>query len=145
MVVSRAFVPIRSPVSDRSALASDREAMMTSVIAGLTGDQIIQLVGRRWVGRTPGDRGALARLQDLSQHKGNLKAMVRCDPRLQFTRADAERYFVAAGGDPEEFDALWRQKRELVIRSDQAVRAGTFSTIGAAVLYVVAGRRPPAP
>ena len=58
-----------------------------------------------------------------------------------WSRSDTLRYFLAGGGVAGEFDALW----DLVVggakRMDTAISDGTYAHSGAAINYLVAGRR----
>jgi SAM-dependent methyltransferase len=59
-----------------------------------------------------------------------------------WSRADTHRYFVAGGGQVGEFDALWSHAMSGGERFDEAVAAQTYAGSGAAVSYLVAGRKP---
>jgi SAM-dependent methyltransferase len=59
-----------------------------------------------------------------------------------WSRADTQRYFVAGGGREGEFDALWSLAMRGGGRFEQAVAAQTYAGSGAAVGYLVAGRKP---
>ena len=56
-----------------------------------------------------------------------------------WTRAEAERYYRAGGG--EDFEAVWERRLAEERAAAQAARAGTFHTAGGMLMYVVAGRR----
>jgi hypothetical protein len=60
-----------------------------------------------------------------------------------WSRADTRRYFVAGGGREGEFDALWSVAMRGGDRFNKAVAAQAYAGSGAAVGYLVAGRKPP--
>ena len=57
-----------------------------------------------------------------------------------WSREEAQRYYDAGGG--ADFDAAWERRMAEVHAAAAAVRAGTFHSAGATILYLVAGRRP---
>lgn len=59
-----------------------------------------------------------------------------------WSRPDAERYWLAGGGEPAAFEAVWARGRAASAADVAAVRAGTFHQAGGGVMYLVAGRRP---
>ncbi len=59
-----------------------------------------------------------------------------------WSRADTHRYFLAGGGRAEEFDALWAVATAGGDRFDPAIAARTYAGAGAAINYLVAGRKP---
>jgi hypothetical protein len=59
-----------------------------------------------------------------------------------WNRADTERYFVAGGGEPADFDARWQRCLDEVAQVRAARAAGTFFMSGAVVMYLVSARRP---
>jgi hypothetical protein len=80
---------------------------------------------------TPGQRAMLEEQADVSQ--------------LDFwiwSRSDTHRYFVAGGGRDGEFDGLWSVAVSGKERFDKAIADQTYSSAGAAIGYLVAGRKP---
>jgi SAM-dependent methyltransferase len=58
-----------------------------------------------------------------------------------WSRADTARYYLAGGGEPSEFDALWALAGEQYRATMAAIRAGTYACTGGSVMYLVSGRR----
>jgi len=58
-----------------------------------------------------------------------------------WSRADTFRYFLAGGGFKAEFDALWTSVMGGMDRFAKAVADRTYSHSGAALNYLVAGRK----
>jgi SAM-dependent methyltransferase len=80
---------------------------------------------------TPAER---AQVKDLEEMDANDFWM--------WSRADTQRYFLAGGGAPTEFDALWAKARTTFRAELASVRAGTLHQAGGSVCYLVAGRKP---
>jgi SAM-dependent methyltransferase len=59
-----------------------------------------------------------------------------------WSRADTRRYFEAGGGTQDAFDALWSIAMSGRERVDTAISARTYSAGGAAISYLIAGRKP---
>jgi len=59
-----------------------------------------------------------------------------------WSRADTHRYFLAGGGRDDEFAALWSIAIGGGDKFDKAVAEGTYAGAGAAIGYLVAGRKP---
>lgn len=59
-----------------------------------------------------------------------------------WSRADTHRYFLAGGGRADEFDALWAVAVGSEAKFDQAIAARSYAGSGAAIGYLVAGRKP---
>jgi SAM-dependent methyltransferase len=59
-----------------------------------------------------------------------------------WSRSQTERYFVAGGGAPVEFDALWESLFEERRRVQRAMAEGRYVAAGGALFYVAWGRRP---
>lgn len=59
-----------------------------------------------------------------------------------WSRDDTRRYFVAGGGRLAEFDALWTVATSGGERFHAAIAARTYAGGGAAISYLVAGRKP---
>jgi SAM-dependent methyltransferase len=59
-----------------------------------------------------------------------------------WSRADTLRYFIAGGGDAAEFESLWKIAMAGAADVDAAVAKGTYASPGAAISYLVAGRKP---
>lgn len=59
-----------------------------------------------------------------------------------WSREDTRRYFLAGGGQADEFDALWSVATSGNNRFDQAIAERTYSGAGGGVAYLVAGRKP---
>jgi SAM-dependent methyltransferase len=59
-----------------------------------------------------------------------------------WSRKDTQRYFLAGGGDESEFDELWSAAMGDVERFKKAIAESTYSSSGAAIQYLVAGRKP---
>jgi SAM-dependent methyltransferase len=59
-----------------------------------------------------------------------------------WSRADTRRFFVAGGGRENEFEALWSVAIGGNDKFDKAIADRTYAAAGAAVCYVVAGRKP---
>lgn len=57
-------------------------------------------------------------------------------------REDARRYFLAGGGSPENFDAIWERRLGERRRDAAALADGSFHTAGGTVLYLISGRKP---
>ncbi len=57
-------------------------------------------------------------------------------------RADARRYFVAAGGEEREFDTLWDRRLEEERVAADALERGEMHSAGGAIHYVIGGRKP---
>jgi SAM-dependent methyltransferase len=65
--------------------------------------------------------------------------------RWIWSRGETERFFIAGGGAPGDFDAGWdRRIAERRVVADR-VRANAFHGAGATIHYVVAARRPATP
>jgi SAM-dependent methyltransferase len=60
-------------------------------------------------------------------------------------RADAERYFAAAGGDPGDFARSWERRLEEDRAAAAALEANSLDSAGGVIHYVVAGRKAHAP
>jgi len=58
-----------------------------------------------------------------------------------WNRDDTRRYFLAGGGVAAEFDALWTSVNGGAERFEKALADGTYSHSGAALNYLVAGRK----
>lgn len=56
-------------------------------------------------------------------------------------RSEAERYFLAAGGDPTAFGALWDRRIEEERRGAAAIEENRLHTAGGVIHYVIGGRR----
>jgi len=59
-----------------------------------------------------------------------------------WSRADTKRYFLAGGGLDQEFDALWSLAIGRRDAFDKAITAGTYTSAGASIGYLVAGTKP---
>jgi SAM-dependent methyltransferase len=59
-----------------------------------------------------------------------------------WSREDTRRYFLAGGGRVGEFDALWSVIMSGSDRFDKAIAERTYAGSGAAIGYLVAGRKP---
>lgn len=59
-----------------------------------------------------------------------------------WNRSDTRRYFLAGGGAEDQFDALWKLATGGGERFDKAIADRTYSHPGAAINYLVAGRKP---
>jgi SAM-dependent methyltransferase len=59
-----------------------------------------------------------------------------------WSRKDTHRYFLAGGGREDEFDALWSAAMGDGDKLKKAIGDGTYSDSGAAIQYLVAGRKP---
>jgi SAM-dependent methyltransferase len=55
---------------------------------------------------------------------------------------DTRRYFVAGGGLPEDFEALWAHTRGGADRFETAIADRKYSCAGGGVTYLVGGRKP---
>jgi SAM-dependent methyltransferase len=55
---------------------------------------------------------------------------------------DTRRYFLAGGGRDDEFDALWSEALRDGDELRQSIAERTYSGAGAAIGYIVAGRKP---
>jgi SAM-dependent methyltransferase len=62
-----------------------------------------------------------------------------------WSRADTQRYFLAGGGHETEFDQLWSIAMGDSEKLKKALSDRTYSNSGAAIQYVVAGRKPALP
>lgn len=49
--------------------------------------------------------------------------------------------FIAGGGDPARFDVIWQRSIESQVQYERAVNAGTVMLGGAAVMFLVSGRK----
>lgn len=58
-----------------------------------------------------------------------------------WNRDDTRRYFLAGGGAENQFDALWATATDGAERFEKAVADRTYSHAGAALNYLVAGRK----
>lgn len=58
-----------------------------------------------------------------------------------WSREDTLRYFIAGGGLPAQFDALWTSVTSGAERVEKAIADRTYSHPGAALNYLVAGRK----
>ena len=58
-----------------------------------------------------------------------------------WSREEAQRYYQAAADTG--FDAAWERRMAEVRAAAAAVKAGTFHSAGATMLYLIAGRRAP--
>jgi hypothetical protein len=56
-------------------------------------------------------------------------------------RAEAERYWIAGGGDGSGFETIWKQLRAGLANDAQALRDGTYHCAGGSVMYLVSGRK----
>jgi SAM-dependent methyltransferase len=59
-----------------------------------------------------------------------------------WTYEEAERYWIAGGGDPAGFAATWSRRRAATERANAAIEDGRFHTAGGSVHYLVSGRAP---
>ena len=59
-----------------------------------------------------------------------------------WSRKDTHRYFLAGGGDENDFAQLWSAAMGDGDRFKKAVADRTYSSSGAAIQYLVAGRKP---
>jgi hypothetical protein len=59
-----------------------------------------------------------------------------------WSRDQALEYFIAGGGDVNEFDAVWERRMAETRREAEAIAARAFHAAGGDILYLVAGRRP---
>jgi SAM-dependent methyltransferase len=59
-----------------------------------------------------------------------------------WSRKDTLRYFLAGGGREDEFDALWLAVTGNSNKFNKAIADRTYSSSGAAIQYLVAGRKP---
>ncbi len=59
-----------------------------------------------------------------------------------WSRVDTHRYFLAGGGRAGEFDALWSVATGGDDKVDQAIAERTYAGAGAAIGYLIAGRKP---
>ena len=64
------------------------------------------------------------------------------DGRWIWSREEAQRYFVAGGGAPGEFDEIWQIRMAEARRTASDLEAGTFHMAGGGIQYVVGARRP---
>jgi SAM-dependent methyltransferase len=60
-----------------------------------------------------------------------------------WARDDAQRYFIAGGGTAAQFDASWERRLAERRSEADALTDGTYYSAGGAVLYLIAGRKPP--
>ena len=58
-----------------------------------------------------------------------------------WSREDTERYYVAGGGDPLGFEALWAAAGRRAMACLDRIRAGTHASAGGSVVYLVSGRK----
>lgn len=58
------------------------------------------------------------------------------------TRSDAERLFVAGGGDPGQFDEHWALAQTVMDRFREGIAAGTYHAARGFVLYLTGARKP---
>jgi SAM-dependent methyltransferase len=59
-----------------------------------------------------------------------------------WTKDEGRRYYVAGGGDPDEFDGMWERRLDEARRLAAAIEDGTYHAAGGDVLYLISGRRP---
>jgi SAM-dependent methyltransferase len=59
-----------------------------------------------------------------------------------WSRGEARRYYLAGGGREGDFDAGWERRMAEFGEVVESIGEGTFSTAGAQILCLVAGRRP---
>lgn len=79
---------------------------------------------------TPGQRAMLEERQDFEARDFWI-----------WNRNDTFRYFLAGGGLEDQFDALWKSATGGVERFEKAIANRTYSHSGAALNYLVAGRK----
>ena len=58
-----------------------------------------------------------------------------------WTRAEAERYYLAGGGEPADFAAAWERRMEEARAVAAAVERGAFHSAGGVIHYLIAGTR----
>lgn len=59
-----------------------------------------------------------------------------------WSRQDTERYWIAGGGDPHGFEALWALAAARGRATLAAIREGRHASAGGSILYLVSGRKP---
>lgn len=59
-----------------------------------------------------------------------------------WSRQEARSYFLAGGGDEEEFERYWSLGTATATRELEAIRRGTYTTAGGFVGYITFGRKP---
>jgi hypothetical protein len=57
-------------------------------------------------------------------------------------KSETRGFFVAGGGDPTRFEALWTKSVENQTRYEQAIDARTVALGGAALMYLISGVKP---
>lgn len=61
-----------------------------------------------------------------------------------WSRSDTHRYFLAGGGDPDEFETLWQLAMSLSRAEADALRSGRYHGAGGSICYLVSGTKPAA-
>jgi SAM-dependent methyltransferase len=64
------------------------------------------------------------------------------DSPLGWLETDTKRYFVAGGGDPDEFERRWQLRLDEHSETARELRAGHLQTAGGGIHYLISGRRP---
>jgi hypothetical protein len=57
-------------------------------------------------------------------------------------RVDTQRYFLAGGGSPSDFDGFWSLALRATRETAQGLKTGTFHAAGGATTYLISGRKP---
>ena len=81
---------------------------------------------------------------DAPEQRANLEEVFDTTNRdfWNWSRKDTHRYFLAGGGRDDEFDALWSAVTSGGDNFQKAIAECSYSSSGAAVQYLVAGRKP---
>lgn len=69
-----------------------------------------------------------------------MKTWQQADDSAQ--KSETRGFFVAGGGDPTQFEALWTKSVENQTRYEQAIGARTVTLGGAALMYLISGVKP---
>lgn len=64
------------------------------------------------------------------------------DTWMGWSRGDAALWFVAGGGEQEDFDPIWDRRRHEAEETARALREGRLDTAAGHIHYVICGRRP---
>jgi hypothetical protein len=59
-----------------------------------------------------------------------------------WSRSDTLRFFLAGGGGPDTFEALWALALEQARASARRIENGTYESAGGSLCYCVSGRKP---
>lgn len=58
-----------------------------------------------------------------------------------WNKAETEKYFVAGGGNPLEFERLWQKEKSHIKHMQVAIQNHTFCSAGGIVFYLISGRK----